>query len=387
MKRDLESNIEGPRGTRKGEFSRVMKLIDFVFRGSDCPSPSKQELYSILLNRDNLENMRIILVDGRPVSHLGIHEGEMIFYGHRIKVGSIGSVCTYPEYRGRGYATRLLEDAIQKLEADGVDIMLVSGDRDLYRRAGCAPASRMYNFRIGKDDLMRFADRDPIKLVPYGEEHVGCIIEAYQREPVRFHRSLEDFRRMLISGSDRNIGAETSVILSDTGFLGYLAVQPPVDAKVGNVIEYAGARYAIADAMKHVFDMYDLDGLNIYVPFYDKELIYLFRRKGIRSMPVNMPGYTVKIINFVGLMEKLRPYIEERLGRRAELLKFDREGDRCYIHLDRETLIVEDGDELAHLVFGTYDEREKEMMPKTGALKLLMEVFPLPLVYPGLNYV
>ena len=386
MNRKRAYKVEGPRGTMREEFGRVMKLVDSVFRGDKCPSPSKQELYSILLNRGNLENMRVILVDGEPVSHLGIHEGEMIIYGSRIKVGSIGSVCTHPEYRGRGYATRLLEDAIRKLKADGVDLMLVSGDRNLYRRAGCAPASRMYHFRIGREDLRGFIDQN-VELIPYEEEHVRQIITIYEREPVRFHRSLEEFRRMLISGSDRNVGAETSVVLRGGDLLGYLAVQPPVDARVSNVIEYAGDRYTIVEAMRYVFDMYGIDGLNLYVPFHDGEMIHLLRRKGISSTPINMPGYTIKIINFSGLMERLHPYIEERLGEKADSLEFHQKGDEYRIRLGGEELTVRGSAELVHLVFGTHDEREKEIIPRTNTLKDLTYVFPLPLAYPGLNYV
>ncbi|RKY00076.1 hypothetical protein DRP77_12145 [Candidatus Poribacteria bacterium] len=378
------SRIEGPRGTREEEFKKVMKLIDSVFRGEGFPSPSKQELYSILLNRDNLENMRIILVDGEPVAHLGIHEGELVIYGHRMKVGSIGSVCTHPDHRGRGYATALLRDAIRKLNEDGVDVMLVSGDRGLYRRAGCAPASKMYAFSIGKAELEQF--RDPgIELVPYREEHIKRMIEIYEREPVRFHRKLEEFRRMLISGSDRNVGAETFVVLQRGELLGYLSVQPPVEPGVSYLVEYAGSRWAAVGAMGYIFDIYGIDELRLVVPFHDREMIHLLRIRGLEGVPVEMPGYTVKVINFVGLMERLRPYMEERLGRIARLLGFRCEGERYLIRLGREELAVEGDADLVRLIFGSAEG--SGMIPETGELKVLADLFPIPLVYPGLNYV
>ena len=87
--------MEGPRGTKKEEFDQVLKLANYVFRQSNN-LPDMEKWYPLLFNDDNLENMRIILEDNRPVSLIGISEAEITVYGCRTKIGSIGSVCTYP---------------------------------------------------------------------------------------------------------------------------------------------------------------------------------------------------------------------------------------------------------------------------------------------------
>ena len=86
-------------------------------------------------------------------------------------------------------------------------------------------------------------------------------------------------------------------------------------------------------------------------------------------------------------MERLHPYIEERLGEKADSLEFHQKGDEYRIRLGGEELTVRGSAELVYLVFGTHDEREKEIIPRTNTLKDLTYVFPLPLAYPGLNYV
>ena len=224
--------MEGPGGTRKEEFDQVLELVNCVFRQSSHQPPNVGECYPLLFNHDNLDNMRIIVEDNKPVSHIGILESEITVYGCRTKIGSIGSVCTYPEYRGRAFATRLLEDCIRKLNEDGVDIMLVSGGRGLYKRAGCVEAGRVHNFRISQDDLGKFSRQD-IEVFPYEERNLADIMAIYQKEPVRFCRCREDFQKVLESGACMGKKTEILMVCMADNFLGYLVVQIPTEAKEG----------------------------------------------------------------------------------------------------------------------------------------------------------
>jgi len=130
------AEIEGPRGAEVDELSEVLDLVNLVFRTSRGMKPTMQEEFPLLFNEKNVENLRIIKVDGKIVSHVGIFECDAIIHGCRLKVGMIGAVCTHPDYRGRGFATRLVEDAMSKMRRDGVNIVMISGIRRLYDRAG-----------------------------------------------------------------------------------------------------------------------------------------------------------------------------------------------------------------------------------------------------------
>jgi len=381
--------MKGPRGTKKEEFNQVLKLVNYVFRKSSNREPNMGKWYPLLFNEDNLENMRIIIEDNKPVSHIGISECEITVYGCKTKIGSIGSVCTYPEYRKRGLATLLLEDSMKKLDKDEVDIMLVSGGRGLYKRAGCIEAGRVYDFKILENDLEKF-NTHQVKILPYKEENLEDIVKVYQREPVRFFRSLEDFKRILSTGAAMDREAEILTIHKEDNFSGYLAVQLPrkeKEKRVSKVAEYSGVRRAIVEALKCVFDRYNLQELNFNIPFYDDELIYMFKKMGFKSAMVNIPG-TIKIINFPRLMKRFRPYIEERLGKKkADLLKFSQEDNKFTIRFNQEQFNT-DGRKLVQIVVGTYDGREREIIPKKGKMaKILKTIFPLPFIWPGLNYV
>jgi len=380
--------MEGPRGTRKEEFDQVLKLVNYVFRESNNQPPDMEKRYPFLFNEDNLENLRIILKDNRPISHIGISEAEIIVYGCRTKIGSIGSVCTYPQYRGRGFATLLLENTIKKLDDDGADVMLVSGEGGLYKRAGCTEAGRVHKFRISGDDLKRF-NPQAMEVFPYKEKNLENIVRVYQKERVRFFRPLEDFKKILTTGLAMDRKAEILTIHKANEFLGYLAVQIPEEKegkeRISNVAEYSGIRRAILGAVKPIFDRYDIQELSFNIPFHDAEFIYTLKEKGFKSSIENIPG-TMKIINFPRLMARFRPYIEERLDKKtSDLIRFNQEKDRFTIGFGGEEFNT-DARRLAQIVFGT-PGKEEIMVESRKITKILKEIFPLPSIWPGLNCV
>ncbi len=84
--------------------------------------------------------VQVLCHQGVPVSKIGIYHSRVSVYGSHLRVGSIGGVCTHPDYRGLGLATRLLDYCTRKLTDEGARLMLISGVRGLYTRAGCVTA-------------------------------------------------------------------------------------------------------------------------------------------------------------------------------------------------------------------------------------------------------
>ena len=115
---------------------------------------------------------------------------------------------------------------MKKLDNDDADIMLVSGDHSLYKRAGCIEAGRVHKFKIFRDDLKRFNTQN-VKVFPYEEKNLENIVRVYQKEAVRFFRPLEVFKKILATGAAMDREAEILTIHKANEFLGYLAVQIP----------------------------------------------------------------------------------------------------------------------------------------------------------------
>ncbi len=87
-----------------------------------------------------LEQIRIAEVDGKIVSHVWVAERPVFYRGQVVlPMGGIGGVGTLPEYRRRGLATQLLQDAIAYMERKGHAIsMLFTGINPFYARLGWA---------------------------------------------------------------------------------------------------------------------------------------------------------------------------------------------------------------------------------------------------------
>ncbi len=346
----------------------------------------------VSVSEDNIVSLDIVLEDGRSISHVGIKERELIIYGCKTIVGCIGGVGTRPDYRQKGLATRLMKRSVQQINNDQGDIMLVSGDRDLYRRQRCFPAAPMYRIRVTRSDAEKF-DNSNIKLVPYSEEYLPHVVNIHQKEPVRFHRHLEEFRVMLERRTPAPFWTRTEVFMLIDGHdvLGYIMVQEPRDDRRGKgriraIAEYAGVRSAIADSIKLLFDRYKMEELLFFVPEHEFEFLHILHQMGIRGEKRNLSGHTFRIINLPRLMDRFTPYIEERIGRdRAALLNFAQEGEKFTITYKQERLEL--GDEsLVALIFGTVHEIEGEAISRSGEMaELLQGLFPLPFLWPGLN--
>ena len=346
----------------------------------------------ISVSKDDIVSLDIVLEDGRAISRVGMKEREVVIYGCRTLVGCVGGVATKPEYREKGLATRLMKRSIQRLNDDQGDIMLVSGDRDLYRRQGCVGAAKFHRFRVTKMDVERFGDSD-LQLVPYNEQNLLDIVSIYQREPVRFHRTLEEFRVSLKRRTPAPFWTKTDVLMleDDDQFLGYVITQQPRDEERGKghiraIAEYAGVRKTIADSIKSLFARYGMEELAFFVPEYDVEFLHTLKQRGIQSGKGNLRGHTFKIVNLPRLMARFTPYIEERVGRdRATCLKFAQEGGKFSITYKQEHLEL-DGESLVALIFGTHDEAENEIISGAqGMAELLQALLPFPFPWPGLN--
>ena len=254
--------IEGPRGARKGEFE----------------NPS-------LFNRNSVDNVRVFVDDGKVVSRQEFYVREMSILGCRVRLGSIGGVNTLPEYRKRGFATELFNDCRDRMDADGADLMQVSGDRGLYRRGGCKRVGDVCYFRITEEDVPAGGDVD---VRPYGEESLAGVIEEYQREPVRFSRSLSDFASMTERPAPFTQGkGEILTLHEGDRLVGYVVVSTgdpwsiailsigeefptfrqsywedkaakDVPLTLGRVIEYAGTRTAIRQSIGPMFGVWVL---------------------------------------------------------------------------------------------------------------------------------
>lgn len=87
-----------------------------------------------------LHQSRIGKVDGKIVSYTRVSDRPIYVAGRVVRMGGIGAVSTHPDYRGRGYNSLVLQDAVRYMEEEGYDIsMLFTGVSGHYGKQGWVP--------------------------------------------------------------------------------------------------------------------------------------------------------------------------------------------------------------------------------------------------------
>lgn len=385
-------SYEGPRGTRKEEFSKVMELVDSIFVSAREKGTSMEKGFPLLFNQRNLENMRIFLLNGRPVSHIGLSVVEAFLYGCRLKIGMVGAVGTDPAHRGKGLAGKLLSDCMRKLLVEGADFVMVSGIRSLYDRAGCVMAGKVYSYDLTNEKVQEVLKRlaVPCKVQECDESQLDSLTSIYETEPIRYLRTREDFAILL----DETTYARPRSFLIELGgeAIAYVCIETrwgEDDARW--IVEFAGSRIAIVAAIPQLLERLGLKVLRLTVPHHDIELLgALSSQERPKSSHF---GGTMRLINPQGFLEKLKPCLVSRIGERANRLAITGGGDGPMISLDDGKLEFEDEKALTWFLFGQPEIVEERFTHFIRPLhfkyeaKMFADVFPLPTFLYGLNYI
>jgi predicted N-acetyltransferase YhbS len=395
---------DGPRALHPGEWEQLDHAVSAVFR------PEMFHDYPQLFNEANRDNLRVVAEDGKIVAHVGYIARPASLMGCRIDVANIGAVATLSEYRGRGFASACFQDACEQAARDGVDIMLISGGRGLYTRVGCRQVGRELDFSFTADDAAPLGSAHPpgavpFTLAPVGADHLPALRGVYAAEPVRFIRRREDWEMAIECGVVMNTASDFWGVFAGDGMAAYLVVhQPskvrrrnPDDPTVTRVVEYAGQRAAVAFALPRLLERYRTDRVTIHVAgvpaVFPRVLEDVTGRQGT---PAGASG-TLRVINFVQLMERCRPLLAERMGHAAASeLTFHADAPPgspeggFAIRRGTGEIRIPDLASLALYLFGTSRPITAPDASPTGPdelLALMDSALPLPALWYGISYV
>lgn len=119
-----------------GCYGKLLAAVDQEFIHRRGRVRSLSERYPAVYGPFGQENLFGLFDNGQPVSLLGVRRCSLAIEGGQIPVGFIGGVTTLPQYRGKGYATRLLERVLVTLSRELEALMLWTGTPNFYERVG-----------------------------------------------------------------------------------------------------------------------------------------------------------------------------------------------------------------------------------------------------------
>lgn len=371
--------VDGPRGLMPDELDKLLEeLVNVVY------NPRMKLFFPTLFCEENADHMRIIRVDGRIVSHIGIVVRDMILSGCRISVGNVGAVCTHEDYRKRGYAWSIFEDAMGKCREEGVDMFLVSGFRSLYHLHGCTHVGKVARYQVTRD--MELPETEA-EARPFSPKDLPAWAMLHRSEPVRFHRPYDDFQKVIVAASVNGRRLLYSV-WEGNDITAYTTLGRSRNESV-YLDEYAGSRRALLRGVRTWFEEFDVPSISVPVPAHDAEFRVLLDSIGAKAS-YGSAGGTITILHFPRLCRKLMPVFEEMVGREtAQKLTFQERDGLYAIGLDGDEMVLDDAHDVARLIFGNPAGRDErtEISAQSKLHEALEAIFSIPRPEYGLSYI
>ncbi len=383
--------FDGPRPLRREEWPAAQRLERLCFAGVLGETDDGDETSYTPPKRGGWQ---VIAHRGEPVSLIGTFHSRVSVYGSPLRVGSIGGVCTHPEYRGHGLASRLLDYCTRRLTAEGARLLLISGTRGLYTRAGNVTAQdfEYITLRPGQPFNTLGAQVQQgagISIRPATAADAALCARLYQAEPVHFVRRVTKFAEHFARREEFPRGDDW-IVESGGKPVAYCFTRLPWgytrEQGVREVVEYAGSRVALAGSLSQTMAGLNLRELRLVVPWQDVDVLRLLHGQGIVGDRIPLPEHTMRLLNFPGLMADLRPYVQARLPtplRRG--LRFEQQGD-CYVIAHGRERLELDGGTMTRLVMGVPEKMTEVTTQGRGLGDIITALFPLPSFLPGLNY-
>jgi predicted N-acetyltransferase YhbS len=373
---------------RPEEFPQAIELADQVFRKGRKPSVGTSYPYSF---STALGQSFGVFEDGELVTFLGfvptlVHVGSAVISAYKI-----GQVCTAEKARGKGYAGKILEQAIRHAQRSQASLIFVSGDRPLYIRAEC--------HRYGQ---LEYAQPDSAWADQFTTTHKTSYIlrEADYHDWFEMHRlaaarqvafdySLWDLAALIEAESLASTAKRKhKVMVAERGgqLFGWLvcavATAEP-NQGAAEVIEWAGTYEAVAHLLAGTIRKFALARCVIGIPHFESGLAsYL---KNAKCTKASYPG-TVHVVHPGRLLQQLMPHLAQVLSlAEPSELKADYAEDSQilfrYKHAERRFT----SQQWIEFLFGP---RERSLKAEDEDLSEWNRAIPVPLPSPnGLGFV
>ncbi len=307
------------------------KIVDLVFRPQLPPGQGMPKEFPHLFSADNAHNLYYVADENGPVSMVGVLPQKVVIQGITMNVASIGSVVTLPEYQGRHISSAILHRVMADFTAEGVPLMLVSGDRGLYRRIDCVPVGRMYRVTIGKAEAEKFRfDRGDSNLLKVTEvrakersSYAERLNRIYHAEPYRYRRTDAEMAILLDALWFQRDAYDQRLFVIEQGGepVAYVTpYQPRASRSRLEVMEWAGSRTAVIGSAAAILDAFGADEIRFPVHADDITMRTLVKTNGFRSEQTALQG-TVRALSAAALIQSLEPLFVERFGTAAEVLQ------------------------------------------------------------------
>ncbi len=269
-----------------------------------------------LFHPDNAANLYFVADSaGNPVSLVGTYPSQLVSNGARLTALSIGSVATLPDYRGRGYATEMLETIMEE-RSPHHSIMLVSGGRGLYARLGCVEFGT-----LRRAWWVPTSWSDPgvtCRASSRLREDAPILHRLYRTEAYRVVRTpieMESYLNATTAPRFRARPAPVRVLIAEREgtAVAYAVAAPGREGTRIDLLEWAGDRAGLLSLAQYAFRQMQGERVEWRFQSDDWTLGSLLDAHHIASEPCLNQG-TIAVLNPERLLMEVNPLIKEQTG-------------------------------------------------------------------------
>ncbi|CAM3365787.1 GNAT family N-acetyltransferase [Marinicrinis lubricantis] len=292
------------RMVRPEELLMAVRLADATFRNDEQISMGKAfpHVFS-----SSMAHSFGAFVEGELVSFIGLVPNFIRIHESLLSVYSIGAVCTNPEHRGAGHASKLLDLVVDYADKAGASLLLVSGDRSLYLRKQCVPFGIGRKYVLSKDADQR---QPRYQIREYHSNDLLRISRLASSRAVRYVHSPWDVAQLIGGGAFSScIDQKQHILLAEDGrgVVAFAVIAAPTkDGQHGRAMEWAGEEEAVRQLLLTAVHRHHMNALEVPVMSYEHELNKLLST--YPSEQIANSG-TVKVLNAQRLLEQLQPYL------------------------------------------------------------------------------
>jgi predicted N-acetyltransferase YhbS len=370
------------------ELKQGAALSDAIFRDSEQSSMGVAfpQIFSSGLNQS-----MAAFEDGKLVAFMGLVPNVINIGTAQLQIHCLGSVCTDPEYRGKGHASLILEQIYTFIKQSGSSLLLVSGDRTLYTRSGCRKFGGIKHFSITEydADIFQQANKDnSINFRLFETKDAFSFYQLRKANRVGYEESLFGIGQLIEREAIASIHKlNNKVFVAE--FDGKLIASVIVAVQVNNVsqaepfvVEWNGVASVAVSLIAYVIQQLSLPKINLYSPWHELDMHEAL--EGVSLTAIQNSG-TVKIMDVKMLWEQLLPHLVEKnpnAARVIELLESEAPETICLSVLGHVIRISYD--EFVALLFNQ-DAKVPSLKPFKSVIDCL---FPIAFPYTaGLHYI
>lgn len=336
--------------------------------------------FPTLFREENRENLLVFVDKGRVVCHIGLTLNTLCLAGCLVHVACAGAVATAEAWRGRGLASALLEHAAAHARQHGALLMLISGGRGLYLRAGAAPVGQHVDMLVLGEARSRLHTAG-VSVTPFHTAELPAWQALYRAKTARYLRPPEDWTAFEANRLCIGRPVDWWTIRRQSAPCAYCVVEPPREGKPALVHEWAGGQGAMAAAMPALLENYAPAPVLLRVQPYESALRGWLLAAGAEERP---PGTdeTLLMLDAVGLVECCWPHFEEYAGRATanRLLAAATDAGGLILQLNGEHEQVCNGPaDAARFLFGSPGH--------PGPGPVWDRFLPIPMAAYGLNFI